>query len=154
MLEKIGPVLTKVTKVKGHATGEMVVAGQVRALDKTGNDHAHDAADFGRTRVPVGFLTQGVILLCYVAFGTLPIARVAVDEEGTVDPSVSSLGLFQRRRRPRWRLGTMPFCLVPPPFRKKIRLVTLVLWLVKKMFRPGHILSVFWLAHCVFRFFA
>ena len=46
--------LTKVTKVKGHATGEMVVSRQVRALDKAGNDEADDAADFGWRRVPVG----------------------------------------------------------------------------------------------------
>ena len=32
------PGLTKVTNVKGHATDEMVVSGQVGALDKAGND--------------------------------------------------------------------------------------------------------------------
>ena len=44
-------VWTRVSKVKGHADEEMVASGQVRALDKVGNDQADDAADHGRRRV-------------------------------------------------------------------------------------------------------
>ena len=41
----------RVTKVKGHADAETVQVGQVRELDKLGNDAADEAADFGRRRV-------------------------------------------------------------------------------------------------------
>ena len=41
----------RVTKVKGHVDAEMVRLGQVRELDKLGNDAADEAADFGRRRV-------------------------------------------------------------------------------------------------------
>ena len=41
----------RVTKVKGHADAEMVRVGQVRELDKLGNDAVDEAADFGRRRV-------------------------------------------------------------------------------------------------------
>ena len=43
----------KVTKVKGHASEDMVVDGRVRDLDRLGNRAADEAADFGRRRVPV-----------------------------------------------------------------------------------------------------
>ena len=56
LLDQMGLGLTGVTTVKGHATGEMVASGQVRALDKAGNDQADDAADFGGRRVPVGVI--------------------------------------------------------------------------------------------------
>ena len=38
-----------ISKVKGHATDDMVEAGQVRAADKLGNDKADEAADEGVT---------------------------------------------------------------------------------------------------------
>ena len=37
----------KVTKVKGHATDEMIDEGKVRKQDKEGNDQADEAADKG-----------------------------------------------------------------------------------------------------------
>ena len=49
------PGLTKATKVKGHATGEMVVSGQVRGLNKARDGEADKAADFGWRRVSVGY---------------------------------------------------------------------------------------------------
>ena len=43
----------KVTKVKGHASEDMVVDGRVRDLDRLGNRAADEAADLWRRRVPV-----------------------------------------------------------------------------------------------------
>ena len=37
-----------ISKVKGHADEEMVRLGQIREVDRIGNDLADDAADFGR----------------------------------------------------------------------------------------------------------
>ena len=51
VLRGLGTV--KVTKVKGHASEDMVVDGRVRGLDRLGNKAADEAADFGRRRVPV-----------------------------------------------------------------------------------------------------
>ena len=53
MRDKRPPGLTKVTKVKGHGTGGVVVSEQARALDEAGNNRADDAADFGRRSVSV-----------------------------------------------------------------------------------------------------
>ena len=38
-------------KEKGHADDAMVLRGQVRQVDRLGNDAADEAADFGRRRV-------------------------------------------------------------------------------------------------------
>ena len=40
----------KISKVKGHATEEMVSEGKVKAEDKEGNDKADEAADQGATK--------------------------------------------------------------------------------------------------------
>ena len=53
MLMLRGLDTVKVTKVKGHASEDMVVDGRVRDLDRLGNRAADEAADFGRRRVPV-----------------------------------------------------------------------------------------------------
>ena len=42
-----GPHSIRITKVKGHATEEMVRSGKVREEDKEGNDKADRAADLG-----------------------------------------------------------------------------------------------------------
>ena len=45
-------VLTlRISKVKGHADEAMVLNGQVREVDRLGNNAADEAADFGRRRV-------------------------------------------------------------------------------------------------------
>ena len=43
----------RISKVKGHASEDMVVDGRVRDLDLLGNRSADEAADFLRRRVPV-----------------------------------------------------------------------------------------------------
>ena len=45
-----GPETVKISKVKGHATEEMVSEGKVKAEDKEGNDKADEAADQGATK--------------------------------------------------------------------------------------------------------
>ena len=44
-----GPESVTISKVKGHATDEMVDEGKVRLQDKKGNDNADSAADKGAT---------------------------------------------------------------------------------------------------------
>ena len=46
-IKEKGPQTVKITKVKGHATDEMVAEGKVREEDKEGNDKADKAADKG-----------------------------------------------------------------------------------------------------------
>ena len=41
----------RITEVKGHADEGMVRDGEVRDLDRMGNNAADEAADFGRQRV-------------------------------------------------------------------------------------------------------
>ena len=51
MLRLRGPDTVRISKVKGHADAAMVLDGQVREVDRIGNNAADDAADFGRRRV-------------------------------------------------------------------------------------------------------
>ena len=51
MLRLRGPDTVRVSKVKGHADEAMVRSGQVREVDRLGNNAADEAADFGRRRV-------------------------------------------------------------------------------------------------------
>ena len=50
LVRQRGPNSAKVTKVKGHATEEMVQQGKVKAEEKKGNDHADEAVDAGATQ--------------------------------------------------------------------------------------------------------
>ena len=50
LVKQRGPETVKITKVKGHATEEMVEQGKVEAEDKAGNDMADQAADQGATK--------------------------------------------------------------------------------------------------------
>ena len=49
IVQRRGPETVTISKVKGHATDEMVKEGQVRLSDKKGNDNADRAADRGAT---------------------------------------------------------------------------------------------------------
>ena len=51
MLRLRGPDTVRISKVKGHADEAMVHNGQVREVDRFGNNAADEAADFGRRRV-------------------------------------------------------------------------------------------------------
>ena len=50
LVRQRGPKSAKITKVKGHATEEMVQQGKVKAEEKRGNDHVDEAADAGATK--------------------------------------------------------------------------------------------------------
>ena len=51
MLHLRGHDTVQITKVKGHADQRLVLDGQVREVDRLGNNAADEAADFGRRRV-------------------------------------------------------------------------------------------------------
>ena len=51
MLHLRGLDTARITKVKGHADEGMVLDGRVREVDRSGNDVADEAADFGRRSV-------------------------------------------------------------------------------------------------------
>ena len=51
MLHLRGLDTVRISKAKGHADEGMVLDGQVREVDRLGNDAADEAADFGRWRV-------------------------------------------------------------------------------------------------------
>ena len=50
IVERRGPYATKILKLKGHATWEMVEAGDVKEEMKTGNDYADKAGENGATK--------------------------------------------------------------------------------------------------------
>ena len=114
MLMLRGLDTVKVTKVKGHASEDMVVDGRVRDLDRLGN-MAADAADFGRRRVPVRVIDarRNLVGVCNrwypvscswsASFFFVAIARAVVNHDdggGTAPhPLVWSAGSLPKRRR-------------------------------------------------------
>ena len=102
----------KVTKVKGHASEDMVVDGRVRDLDRLGNKAADEAADFGRRRVPVrvidarrnlvGVCNRWYPVVCILHRFFVAIARAVVNHDdggGTAPhPLVWSAGSLPKRR--------------------------------------------------------
>ena len=113
MLLLRGPDTVKVTKVKGHASEDMVVDGRVRDLDRLGNKAADEAADFGRRRVPVhvidarrnlvGVCSRWYPVVRYLHRFFVAIARAVVNHDGgggtAPDPLVWSAGSLPKRRR-------------------------------------------------------
>ena len=117
----------RVSKVKGHASVDMVVHGHVRDLDRLGNKAADEAADFGRRRVPVHIIDArrnlvGVCNRWYPVVRLLhrffiAIASVVVnlgDGHGTApDPLVWSAGSLPKR--PRITHAVRDFAFLPGP---------------------------------------
>ena len=117
----------KVTKVKGHASEDMVVDGRVRDLDRLGNRAADEAADFGRRRVPVrvidarrdlvGVCNRWYPVVRHLHRFFIAIARVDVnfgDGHGTApDPLVWSAGSLPKR--PRVSRAVRDFAFLPGP---------------------------------------
>ena len=114
LLDARGPGTTKISKVKGHADESLVRRGQVRELDKVGNDMADRAADFGRRRVACGILDARRHLsnarrswypvLCELQRFFIAISRAVVNEDGrgglAPDPMVWSAGGKRKQKRP------------------------------------------------------
>ena len=102
----------KVTKVKGHASEDMVVDGRVRDLDRLGNRAADEAADFGRRRVPVrvndarrnlvGVCNRWYPVVCHLHRFFVAIARAVVNHDdgggSAPNPLVSSAGSLPKRK--------------------------------------------------------
>ena len=101
------------TKVKGHADDGMVLDGRVRELERTGNNAADEAADFGRRRVGNAVIDArrnlpGVCGRWYPVTLDLhrffiAISGAAVNHDGNggtaPDPLVWSSGALPKRRR-------------------------------------------------------
>ena len=103
----------RVSKVKGHADEGVVLDGQVREFDRSGNNAADEAADFGRRRVGNAAIDarsnlsgvcgrwSPVILDLHRFF--VAISRVVVNHDGrdgtAPDPRVWSAGALPKRRR-------------------------------------------------------
>ena len=61
LVRQRGPHTVSITKVKGHATKEMVSQGNVQEVDKQGNDAADVAADFGAVHAQITVHAMGKI---------------------------------------------------------------------------------------------
>ena len=113
MIRRRGPDTVRVSKVKGHADEVMVRSGQVREVDRFGNNAADDAAIFGRRRVSNALIDarrnlSGVCNRWYPVLRDLhrffiAISRAVVNHDGgpgtSPDPLVWSAGAIPKRRR-------------------------------------------------------
>ena len=113
MLDLRGRDTVHITKVEGHADEGTVLDGQVRELDRLGNDAAYEAADFGRWRVgPADIdarrnLSGGCGRWCPVILDLhrffIAISGAVVNHDGSdgtaPDPTVWSAGALPKRRR-------------------------------------------------------
>ena len=113
MLRLRGRVTVRISKVKGYADEAMVLHGQVREVDRLGNNAADDAADFGRRRVSNAVMDarrnlSGVCNRWYPVVLDLhrffiAISRAVVNHDGGIgtapDPFVWSAGALPKRRR-------------------------------------------------------
>ena len=102
-----------ISKVKGHAEEELVRQGQVRELDRDGNNRADQAADFGRRSVWPDVIDarrnlSGVCGRWYPVVGELhrffiAVSRAVVNTDGSPgiapNPLVWSAGGLPKRRR-------------------------------------------------------
>ena len=91
-----------ISKVKGHAEEELVRQGQVRELDRDGNNRADQAADFGRRSVWPDVIDarrnlSGVCGRWYPVVGELhrffiAVSRAVVNTDGS--PGIAPNPLF------------------------------------------------------------
>ena len=113
MIRRRGADTVRVSKVKGHADEVMVRSGQVREVDRLGNNAADEAADFGRRRVGDSVIDarrnlSGVCNRWYPVILDLhrffiAVSRAVVNYDGgpgtAPDPLVWSAGALPKRRR-------------------------------------------------------
>ena len=113
MIRRRGPDTVRISKVKGHADEVMVRSGQVREVDRLGNNAADEAADFGRRRVSHAVIDarrnlSGVCNRWYPVLLDLhrffiAVSRAVVNHDGgpgtAPDPLVWSAGAIPKRRR-------------------------------------------------------
>ena len=127
ILQLRGLDTVKTSKVKGHADEGMVLDGRVRDLDRLGNKAADEAADFGRSTVPVhvvdarrnfsGICSRWYPVLRHLHRFFIAVARAVVnhdDGSGTApDPLVWSAGSLPKR--PRVLHAVRDFAFLPGP---------------------------------------
>ena len=113
MLRLRGPDTVRISKVKGHADEAMVLDGQVREVDRLGNNAADDAADFGRRRVGnlvidarrnlSGVCSRWYPVLLDLHRFFIAVSRAMVNHDGgpgtAPDPLVWSAGTLPKRLR-------------------------------------------------------
>ena len=113
MIRRRGPDTVRISKVKGHADEGMVRSGQVREVDRLGNNAADEAADFGRRRVNHAVIDarrnlSGVCNRWYPVLLDLhrffiAVSRAVVNHDGgpgtAPDPLVWFAGAIPKRRR-------------------------------------------------------
>ena len=113
MIRRRGAGTVRISKVKGHADEIMVRTGQVRDIDRLGNNAADEAADFGRRRVNHAVIDarrnlSGVCNRWYPVILDLhrffiAVSRAVVNFDGgpgtAPDPLVWSAGSLPKRRR-------------------------------------------------------
>ena len=128
MLRLRGPDTVRISKVKGHADEAMVLHGQVREVDRLGNNAADEAADFGRRRVSnavidarrnlSGVCNHWYPLLLDLHRFFIAISRAVVNHDGGIgtalDPLVWSTGALPKRRRLVHAVRDRAFLLGPP----------------------------------------
>ena len=113
MLHFRGFNTVRISKVKGHADKALVRAGEIRDLDRLGNNGDDEATDFGRRRVPWWVMDARRIFsgVCsrWRPFALslhrffIAISRTAVNHDGgagtSIDPLVWSAGSAPKKRR-------------------------------------------------------
>ena len=147
----------RVSKVKGHASEDMVVHGRARDLDRLGNKAADEAADVGRRRVPVHIIDarRNLVGVCnrwypvvrhlhrflLLLLGLLLILMMAMVRHLTLLCGV--LVLCPRGPGLLILFVTLPFCLVPLVFGMGIGFLLVSVVSLLRMFEFGPILCLF-----------
>ena len=164
MLRLRGPDTVRVSKVKGHADEAMVHNGQVREVDRLGNNVADEAADFGRRRVGNAVIDarrnlSGVCNRWYPVILDLhrffiAVSRAVVNHDGGLgaapDLLVWSAGALPKRRRLVHAVRDRAFLPGPPGLWILIGSIFLLLLSVLLILHFGPILLVSWLSGFLF----
>ena len=164
MIRRRGPDTVKISKVKGHADEVMVRSGQVREVDRLGNNAADEAADFGRRRVSHAVIDarrnlSGVcnrwypILLDFHRFFIAVSRAVGNHDHGpgtALDPLVWSAGALPKRRRLVHAVRDLAFLPGLPVFGILIGSIFLLLLSVLLILLFGPILLHSWLSGFLF----
>ena len=164
MLRLRGPDTVRISKVKGHADEAMVLHGEVREVDRLGNNAADDAADFGRRRVGNAVIDarrnlSGVCNRWYPVLLDLhrffiAISRAVVNHDGgdgsAPDPLVWSAGALPKRRRLVHAVRDRAFLPGPPGLWDSDWVNFLLLLSVLQTLHFGLIPLVFWLSGLLF----
>ena len=127
ILQLRGLDTVKISKVKGHADEGMVLDGRVRDLDRLGNKAADEAADFGRSTVPVhvvdarrnfsGICSRWFPVIRHLHRFFIAVARAVVNHDDGSGTAPDSLIWSARSlpKRPRVLHAVRDFAFLPGP---------------------------------------